>query len=309
MATKKHIIQQPSLRSDFPISLLDEEKHIILQSSLHGGFPISLLSVEYSAHTKCILPHQHTRIEIIIIDEGFLNISTDKKQFMVQAGDIVIINSGALHEGDTQNTSVKYRVIMFELSFFASDHQIKNVLEPIQKYSLVFVNLIQDAYVLELCNKIFDAANIQSESSLLLVTGLTYQLLHELMCTYTYSPKNLSRETSDFSRVLDFISENYCNDITTRSVSKIFGYNEAYFCRLFKTTIGLNFSTYIRNLRLQKAKELLKKTQHPISYIASEVGYDDPTYFTKCFRKHYGIPPVKYRQNKNTSIQVANKKD
>ncbi len=297
METKRGIIHQPSLSSNSPLSVLEKEEHLTLTPYLQDGFPISLLNLEYPSNTKCILPHQHTRIEIIIIDEGLLSISTDEKQFVAQAGDIVIINSGAIHEGETKNISVKYRVIMFELSFFAIVQQIRDILEPIQKYSLVFVNLIQDAFVLELCNKIFLAATVQSESSLLLVTGLTYQLLHELVSTYTYFPKNLSREASAFSQILDFISENYRNNITTSFISKTFGYNEAYFCRVFKKNTGLSFSTYIRDLRLQKAKKLLKKTQYSISYIASEVGYPNSTYFTKCFRKCYGVPPVEYRQN------------
>lgn len=297
LKTKKHVILQPSLLSDSPVSLLDEEEHIVLQSSLNGNFPISLLSVEYPAHTKCILPHQHTRIEIIIIDEGILDIISDNKHFVAQPGDIIIINSGAFHEGETTDNSVKYRVIMFELSFFANDRQIKTVLEPIQLYSMVFVDLIQDDLILGLCNRLFDAANIKSESALLLVTGLTYLLLYELIGTYTYSPKNLLRETNDFSKVLDFISENYSNNITTSRISKIFGYNEAYFCRLFKSTTGLNFSSYIRDLRLQKAKELLKKTPYSITHIASEIGYDNPTYFAKCFNKRYGLTPSEYRIN------------
>lgn len=296
MKTKKHVILQPSLNGDSPMSLLDEERHIVLQSSLYDGFPISLLKVEYPPNTNCILTHQHTRIEFLVIDEGSLDIFSDGKRFLAQAGDIVVINSGALHEGKTIDQPVKYRVIMFELSFLANNHQIKNLLEPIQVYSLVFVNLIQDAHILELCNKMFDAANIQSESALLLITGLTYQLLYELIRDYSYFPNDISRETNDFSSVLAFISENYCNDITTSSISKTFGYNEAYFCRLFKSTTGLNLSTYVRDLRLQKAKKLLKKTKYSISHIASEVGYDNPTYFTKCFRKHYDMTPVEYRQ-------------
>lgn len=58
---------------------------------------------------------------------------------------------------------------------------------------------------------------------------------------------------------------------------------------------GLSTSIYIREFRLQKAKELLRETKLPINQIAYETGFSDHGYFTKCFKKKYGIPPSAIR--------------
>ena len=296
MKTKEKVILQPSLYDNNPISLLDDEKNILFNFLSISHFPISLLKLEYPSYTDCILKHQHTRIEILIIDEGSLEVVTNSNRFIAQEGDIVVINSGAIHEGKTLDEPVKYRVIMFELSFLENHYQMEDILRPFQTNALLFVEVIRDVSILEMCNRIFDAAGIQSEFVLLSVTGLIYQLLYELIHLYAYSVKEIACADNEFSRVLVFISGNYCNNITSSSISKTFGYSQAYFCRLFKSITGLTVSKYIQDLRLQKAKELLQKTQHSISYISSEIGYNNPVYFSKCFRERYNMTPIQYRQ-------------
>jgi AraC-like DNA-binding protein len=65
-----------------------------------------------------------------------------------------------------------------------------------------------------------------------------------------------------------------------------------------KLIAALNLSTseFIKQIRLEKAKDLLIKTNHPINEIAYKVGYSDANYFSRSFSKTYGVPPSQYRQ-------------
>ncbi|WP_394996143.1 helix-turn-helix domain-containing protein [Emticicia sp.] len=65
-----------------------------------------------------------------------------------------------------------------------------------------------------------------------------------------------------------------------------------------KLTAELNLSTseFIKQIRLEKAKELLTQTSHTINEIAYKVGYSDANYFSRSFSKIYGIPPSQCRQ-------------
>lgn len=67
--------------------------------------------------------------------------------------------------------------------------------------------------------------------------------------------------------------------------------------QLYRTTVkltGQSPNTLLKEFRLQKAKELMKKKLHSISQITFESGFSSPSYFTKCFKKEYGLLPVDY---------------
>lgn len=69
----------------------------------------------------------------------------------------------------------------------------------------------------------------------------------------------------------------------------------AYLSRLYKLETGENISDYITNMKMEKSVKLLKSSTMKIYEIAIEVGYQNPNYFIKVFKKHYGTTPQDYR--------------
>lgn len=67
-------------------------------------------------------------------------------------------------------------------------------------------------------------------------------------------------------------------------------------CRLFKRHMGCSPFTYVQNLRLQRAAQLLETTDEPITQVAARCGYGSPSYFTKSFREKTGLSPSAYRK-------------
>ena len=59
----------------------------------------------------------------------------------------------------------------------------------------------------------------------------------------------------------------------------------------------MNPNRYIRSFRLAHARELLRKTAHPISYIAFETGFQDARYFSRAFKQDFGMTPTAYRKD------------
>ncbi len=94
----------------------------------------------------------------------------------------------------------------------------------------------------------------------------------------------------------DYIKENYNKEITLDDVSKKIAISPYYFSKLFKKTEGKNFIDYLTTLRLEKAKELLSNGTYSIKEISREVGYPDPNYFSRTFKKNIGVPPTDYRE-------------
>lgn len=101
--------------------------------------------------------------------------------------------------------------------------------------------------------------------------------------------------------IKSFCEKNYAEPISITMASDMLHVSPSYFSTLFKRETGENFTAYVTNLRLNKARELLISTKRNVSDIAIEVGYSDYYYFTKVFRKYYGITPTQYRQSQKTS--------
>ncbi len=73
--------------------------------------------------------------------------------------------------------------------------------------------------------------------------------------------------------------------------------NPTYIGRLFREELGMYFSEYVSNLRINKAKLLLESTTYSVSDIARQVGIYDVSYFVQCFKKKERVSPMKYRQS------------
>jgi len=70
-----------------------------------------------------------------------------------------------------------------------------------------------------------------------------------------------------------------------------------YFSVMFKKETGQNFINYLTNIRIEKAKELLRSTNLKSYEIAYQVGYDNPTYFSTVFKKLTGMTPLDYKKD------------
>ena len=69
-----------------------------------------------------------------------------------------------------------------------------------------------------------------------------------------------------------------------------------YFSKLFKEATGENFIEYLTNIRIDKAKELLEKSDLSMKEICAMCGYSDPNYFSRTFKKNVGLTPTEYKE-------------
>lgn len=90
---------------------------------------------------------------------------------------------------------------------------------------------------------------------------------------------------------LEYIDSNYKETISLGDIAKNVFLSQEYFSRLFKDEVGENFSTYLTNYRLSKAEYLLRNSDMKVGQIAMEVGYQNPSYFSKTYKKYKGISP------------------
>lgn len=92
-----------------------------------------------------------------------------------------------------------------------------------------------------------------------------------------------------------YMKAHYADKITLSMVARQVSFNPEYFSRMFMKETGLNFVTYLNNLRMRQAVQLLERTNKKIYEIAEEVGYSSVSYFSTAFKKTFGQNPNEYQ--------------
>lgn len=93
-----------------------------------------------------------------------------------------------------------------------------------------------------------------------------------------------------------YIHNHFASDITLASVAENFHFSYAYLSSFFTTHFHTNFSDYLKTIRLNHAKELLKNPELNLSEISAACGYSELSYFSRTFKKEFGLTPSKYRR-------------
>lgn len=112
---------------------------------------------------------------------------------------------------------------------------------------------------------------------------------------HEWSQKKDQHLRQTVERTLILLNERYNSDISLDYCADEVGLSPDVLSKAFKKVTGLNFIDYLTQLRLEKAKQLLRETGNKISQVAEEVGYQ-PSYFNRLFKKHEGMTPSQYRE-------------
>lgn len=110
-------------------------------------------------------------------------------------------------------------------------------------------------------------------------------------------------------RVRKYLADNYATEWDLTELAALFYVNSSYLSHIFKKKTGTTISAYIEELRIQNACTLLATTDISIGDVAASVGYSDPNYFAKRFRKKVKKSPVAYRKSPNANSQLPPSND
>jgi two-component system response regulator YesN len=97
------------------------------------------------------------------------------------------------------------------------------------------------------------------------------------------------------STICEYLKQNYMENITQNDLASHFYVTPPYLSRRFKEKMGTTYGEYLENIRMEKALEYLEESEAQIVEISEKVGYKDPNYFTKVFKKKYQKSPSDYR--------------
>ncbi len=98
-------------------------------------------------------------------------------------------------------------------------------------------------------------------------------------------------------KIVKYLEENYAQNITLSSLGEKFYSNSSYISRVFKQKTGKNYSDYLLDIRIDRAKQLLVSTGFSVGRISDMVGFDNTKYFSRIFKEKTGVQPIAYRKS------------
>lgn len=115
-----------------------------------------------------------------------------------------------------------------------------------------------------------------------------------------------SNDNNYLMRAIEFIQQNYFNQVKVSDVANYLGITRNYLFFLFKKDLGFSPQEYITHFKLTKACNLLSDFHLPIEHIAYSCGYDGLSVFSKAFKRQYHITPSQYRKAKSERPELSN---
>lgn len=116
------------------------------------------------------------------------------------------------------------------------------------------------------------------------ITELATQISHSKQCYYKKFIDDIKK----------YIDNNYKENISLQKISEEYNVSFSYLSKIFKQTEGICFKNYLTKIRMEKAIHLINEGNIYITKVCFDVGYSDPNYFSKAFKKYTGISPTSY---------------
>lgn len=113
---------------------------------------------------------------------------------------------------------------------------------------------------------------------------------------YFGRPRPKRHDDAIIASCQSWIAEHYAAENPVGQMIARSGLNERTFARRFRAATGYAPVQYVQTLRIEEAKQLLESTGEPTDAIARRVGYEDPAFFRRLFKRHTGLTPARYRQ-------------
>ena len=138
---------------------------------------------------------------------------------------------------------------------------------------------------------------IEESSSQNEIGSLCYAMYHDFILRVHKLHRNPAY-SSAINKCCDYIEINRDKKIEVEDLATLVGYTSYYLTEKFKKEVGVSLNTYIKKVKVERAKTLLETTDLPVCEVAEKTAFNTPNYFIQVFRELTGETPVQYRNHK-----------
>ncbi|GGD50512.1 hypothetical protein GCM10010911_05050 [Paenibacillus nasutitermitis] len=256
-------------------------------------------------HDFTINWHYHREIELLLVNEGILDVNIDEKSVRLEAGDVAIIGSNELHRDRSVGVPLNYNVLQFDIEQFF-DHStmpymrfFSETKNPLSRANYIFRdNDKANKEAADCIRAILKEVTFKQTGYELAVSMIIKKLLLLLIRSDT---KKVLAEREDFDRarlrnVLDFVEANLTDRIQVEEVSKMANMSYYYFVKFFKKAIGLSFTEYVNYRKIKWAERILLTKDLSVSEVGDHIGMPNMAHFYKMFKKYNDCSPKQFQK-------------
>ncbi len=297
---------------DFVVSVQRFENGTMTNLVFSEGQPLKLALQDTE-----IIPYYSDYIELRYIVSGELLLEVEGKEEVFHEGDVCFIHSRAYHREIPERSDCLFLNIGIDRELF-NDAFLEGVQSgPFQRFLrenilklgkqesyIRFVPLdSQNDEILGYMNTIFREAVEHRVGYTDICRGWALRLMDCLTRTYRFQFSEKEPEQyykNLFDSITLFMQENLAS-VSIEDLSREFHFHANYFNNLIKKNTGMTYSAYLIQLRMNRAKQLLRTTDLSVEEVSWLVGYHNKGFFYKCFSADCGMNPMQYRKSNRIS--------
>lgn len=271
----------------------------------YGDFNPHLLYIEKKEATHRGEDHTHDYLELTYILKGQARYRIEGKTHILKPGDLLLGNPGVVHRFDLMEGEKPPMEVYIGVSNFHFQNMLQqSIILPDGGHILhCSPELKQDLN--QLIQTMISETKNQQTGQYFMIKAYLVQLLllviRQIRGEEKQEKKGYVFESSSkgyvVKRIIAYMNENYATRISLDQIAQNMYLSPVYISKIFKEETGESPIRYLIQIRLEKAKEILENENcGNIRDVALAVGYEDVYYFSKLFKKYYGIAPAYYKK-------------
>ncbi len=244
-----------------------------------------------SSENYSIAAHLHDFTEIIYVKSGCLTVIMDGERYYVHEGEAVIVLPHRIHEYINEKENSVCGAI------FSNDF-IPIFFEKIEGF-------LPENPVYKVSDKTLWTEKLEKvkRNDYLMIASFLYEACSDAAKNISWVEKKTGNGEL-IQEAINFISDNFCENITLSDLAKKLGYNEKYLSYTLHTVTNMHFRRLLASYRINYAKELIAERGKKVSMVdvALASGFSSLASFNRNFRELEGISPSEYKKRKNLGI-------
>lgn len=280
----------------------------------HGSyaFPVLISYERLSYFDTGEFPwHWHPEIELTLVLEGRISYQVNDSLYELKEGEGLFCNTNVLHSGhgagtpDCSYLSVTFhpRLLYGYRSSVMQEKYMNHILKSPALASIHFTGekkwqrkaLRQIKKIQSLDREHPDAWELQVEIALLKIWQKVYE--HAKITDTGYEENG--RDTERIRTIMEYIQKHYGEKITLEDLAEQIHLCKSESCRLFKRYMNMSMFDYLLDYRVDKSLELLRQSSLDVTQIAGQVGFANPGYYSRIFKRKIGCTPLEYRKSRS----------
>ena len=276
---------------------------------MNQELPLMIEKENFDTHKQDELAHWHNSFELIEVVEGKFFCNVDGSEFLINKGNICIINRGRLHHIYTEDRNAfkcRKKTIIFNPDYFIKDQNIyeKYILPLLEKDAFAHIQFnIKKGIGLDINTLMKEIEALEDEKPIgyeLEEYSLIYKVIRYLYLAYQSSKQTIhtayDANVQIQRNMTSFIHEHFGSKIGLEDIAEAGQVSKSTCIRLFHKYTGKSPIDFLNNYRLQMSAEKLVTTSEQITEIAYACGFGQPSYFNRLFLKEYNMTPNQYRK-------------